>query len=141
MFVALKALHFLALLLGGAGSITPAIAARVLKRTGHEGPPPRALALTLRLVGIGSLFAIILLWVTGLAMYVMSYQGADLGTWFLVKLAAATLILVISVAVNFMAAKAARVGTPPDARRMRRLGAYSRGLLILAIIAAVLTFN
>ena len=141
MFITLKIIHFLALLLGGAGSVAPAIAARVLKRINHEGPPPPALALTLRLIGIGALVAIMLLWATGLAMYSMKYPGADLGTWFIIKLGAATLILIISVWANLMAARAARTGTPPNARRVRRLGLAARGLLILAIIAAVFTFT
>ena len=141
MFTLLKIIHLLALLLGGAGSVTPAIAARVLKRTGHEGPPPPALALTLRVIGIGALIAILLLWSTGLAMHSMQYAGADLGTWFIIKLVAATLILIISVWLNLMAARAARTGAAPSAGRVRRLGLAARGLLILAIIAAVLTFS
>jgi len=141
MFITLKALHFLALLLGGAGSVTPAIAARVLKHIHHKGPPPPALAITLRMIAIGALFAIILLWITGLGMYAIKYPGTDLGIWFLIKLIAATFILIISIWVNLMAARAARTQRPPNATRMRRLGLAARGLLILAIIAAVLTFG
>ncbi len=141
MYITLKALHLLALLLGGAGTVTPAIATRVLKRLHHKGPPPPALAMTLRLVAIAALFAIMLLWITGLAMYSIKYPGVDLGIWFIVKLVAATLILIISVTVNLMAARAARTERPPNATRMRRLALASRGLLILAIIAAVITFG
>lgn len=141
MFIILKILHLLVLLLAGASSITPAIAMRVLKRTGHEGPPPPALAITLRLIGIGSLIAIIILWATGLGMYSIKYPGADLGMWFHVKLGAATLILILSIVLNLMAARAARTGMPANPRTVRRLGLAARGMVILAIITAVLTFS
>ncbi len=140
MFITLKIVHLLALLLGGAGSVAPAVAARVLKRTKHNGPPPPALALTLRIIGIGGLIAIVLLWITGLSMYSLRYSGADLGIWFAVKLVAATLILGISTWMNLMAARSARTGTPPNPRRIRRLGLAARGLLILAIVTAVISF-
>ncbi len=141
MFITLKIVHFLALLLGGAASVTPAVAMRALKRTGHSGPPPPALALTLRVLGIGSLIAILLLWGTGLGMYTLKYQGADLGTAFIVKMAVATLILIIAVWLNLMATRAARTGEPANAGRVRLLGYAARGLLIIAIIAAVLSFS
>lgn len=140
MFITLKIIHLLALLLGGAGSLTPAISARVLKRTNHSGPPPSALALTLRLVGIGGLIAIVLLWITGLAMYSLKYSEVSLGIWFSIKLVAATLILGISAWMNLMAARSARTGTPPNAGRVRRLGLAVRSLLILAIVTAVVSF-
>ena len=140
MFVFLKAIHLLALLLGGTATITPAIAMRALKKTGHSGPPPPPLAMTLRIAGICGLLTIILLWVTGLALYTGSYAGADLGLWFVVKLFAATGILILSTTLNVMAARAARTGTPANPKLVKPLGRAVRILLIVAVVTAVLTF-
>ena len=140
MYVTLKVIHFLALLLGGAGTIAPAAAARVMRRLGTSKPPPE-LAMTLRLIGIGSLIAIVLLWITGLGMFLSRFGGVDLGVAFIVKLIVATLIFIISVWLNLMAARAARTGTPPSPDLVRQLGLSARILLIVAVIAAVVTFN
>ena len=140
MIVFLKSIHLLALLLGGTATITPAIAMRAIKRTGHDGPPPPPLAMTLRIAGMCGLFAIILLWITGLALYMGSYAGADLGLWFVVKLLAATAILILSTTLNVMAARAARTGTPANPKLVKPLGRAVRLLLIVAVVTAVLTF-
>jgi len=136
MIVFLKSIHLLALLLGGTATITPAIAMRAIKRTGHDGPPPPPLAMTLRIAGMCGLFAIILLWITGLALYMGSYAGADLGLWFVVKLLAATAILILSTTLNVMAARAARTGTPANPKLVKPLGRAVRLLLIVAVVTA-----
>jgi len=141
MFVFLKIVHFLAIALGGGASLAALIAPRAIAKSGHKGPPPPALAMTLRMLGIAGLIAIVLLWLTGLGLLRIGYEGADLGPYFMVKLAAATIIFGISVWMNLMAARAARTKTPVNPVLVRRLGIAVRFLLIITIIMAVLVFS
>ena len=141
MFVTLKIIHFLALLLGGAATIAPGILQRARARAGEDGPPPPAMAIGLRVLGILGLVAILLLWITGLIMTNLGYDGAPLGIWFTIKLIAATVVLGISAALNLAAARAARSGTPPNPALAKSLTPILRGALLLAIVAAAVVFS
>lgn len=140
-FITLKVIHFLALLMGGAAAIAPGLMQRALRLTGHDGPPPKSTAMTMRILGIMGLIAIVLLWVTGIGMVSMGYDGATIGMMFWVKLLAAAAILVASVILNLMAARAAREGTPPNPGLVKGLQMLTRGALLLAIIAAAIVFT
>ncbi len=141
MLIALKLLHFLALLLGGAAAVTSLILPRALSRSGHEGPPPPALKLVSRALAILGLIAIIILWITGLILWRTQYPGVALGPWFIVKLCAAGTILTASLWANLHMARATRLGKPPKPKRLQRLGSVSRFFLIVALVAAVMTFS
>lgn len=140
MFIALKIIHLLAVALGGASAVTSAIVPRALRRSKHEGPPPKPLAMTVRVLTIGSLVAILLLWITGIAMWRMAYAGADLGPFFIAKLVAATTIFGISIWLNILSARAARTGKPANPGRVKRLGMGARWLFVFTIITAVIVF-
>lgn len=141
MLITLKIVHYLSLMAGGGSSIATLILQRSLARTGHVGPPPPAIAMATRMMGILGLTAILLLWGTGLVMLMQNYVGADLGIWFAVKLLAATLIFGISATMNVMAARAARTGVPPNPALMKHLASAIRILLLIAIITAVIVFS
>lgn len=140
MFAILKILHFLALLLGGAGTIAPGILRRALVRSGHDGPPPAYIGAALRIFGILGLVAIVLLWITGGAMMSIAHSWGDMTAWFWVKLLAATVILAISAFLNLRAARAARGGAPASPALVKTGLSIVRAALLIAIICAVLAF-
>lgn len=140
LFATLKIVHFLALLLGGAASIAPGLMRKSLARTGHDGPPPPAIGMTMRVLGILGLVAIILLWLTGGAMMSMAHDWGAMALWFWIKLLAATAILGTSVYMNLAVSRAARGGPPPSPALVKTSTTVIRTALVLAIICAVLTF-
>lgn len=140
MFEALKTIHYLALLLGGAATVAPMIVQRAVAMAGSDGSPP-AVKLSLRAFGLSGLVAIVLLWLSGLMMLSHGYDGAGFGTWFTIKLIAATAILLSATTLNILAARNARSGAPPNPAIVRPLTLTIRVSLVVAIIGAVLTFS
>ena len=140
MFITLKLLHMLALLLGGAATLGPIVLQRSLALSGQTTPAPST-PLALRAFGITGLLAILILWITGLMMLSQGYDGASFGIWFAVKMLAATAILLAAITLNFLAARAARNGTPPNPAVFKPLTMLIRWALPIAIIGAVLTFS
>lgn len=139
MFETLKILHFLALLLGGAATIAPGIMMRIVQASGQ--PPTPAMGRSMRVLGICGLVAIVVLWLTGLAMLRLVHAEADLGLWFTIKLIAATVILVGSAGLNLLAARSAAAGTPPPQSIVKPVSSVIRLSLLIAIIGGVLTFT
>lgn len=139
MFETLKILHFLALLLGGAATIAPGLMMRFAQASGQ--PPTPVMGRSMRALGIGGLVAIVVLWLTGLAMLHLAHGGAALGFWFTIKLIAATVILAGSAGLNLLAARAAAAGTPPPPTIVKPVSSVIRVSLLIAIIGAVLTFT
>ena len=103
------------------------------------GSPPKELLALRPLMARTALVAIVLLWLTGLWLYINVYAGAPLGWGFHAKLGVAALLLVAIVVVNVVARRAA-AGTPPPAW-LPQLHIATRVLLVLAVALAVFVFN
>ncbi|WP_309083619.1 hypothetical protein [Chelativorans sp.] len=137
MLVLMKTLHFVGLMMGAAGGIGHMIMAITAKRA--EGPPAPGLIAMRRQLGLVGLTGILVLWATGLWLWIVNYDAALLGTAFALKILAAALMLAIAIAAR-VAMKRGKPGTPPPAF-IQRLGPAS-GLLALAAVAlAVYVFN
>lgn len=113
---------------------------RSLQRSGHTGALPAPVTIAMRVFPLLGLAAIVLLWATGLWMFAIAYQGQQLGIWFTVKLALATIILGGALLVNVTLARAARGGPAPNPRLIRLTASTIRICLVLAVIMAVVTF-
>jgi uncharacterized membrane protein len=135
-----KILHFLSLLLGGAATIAPVILLRSVQKT---APPelPAAVPMTMRALGLTGLLAIILLWISGMAMYGSAFANSALGPWFVVKLIATTIVLVVSSTLNLRASRVARGGTPFAPSTVQGLMMILRLSLLIAIVCAVFAFS
>lgn len=135
MLALVKFLHMVGLMLGGAASFgSLAIAMRV---KGDAASPLNALR---PVFGRMSLAAILLLWASGLWLYLGFHMGADLGAAFGLKLAAATAVLGLSVWLNVMGARSARTKTPPPAYAAQ-LRMALLVFLFAAVALAVFVFN
>jgi UPF0716 family protein affecting phage T7 exclusion len=136
--VILKFLHFLGLMLGAAagfGSMAVMMAAR---RNG-EGPPPAPLMALRPVFGKLGLTGIVLLWVSGLALWFMRYGFANLGVAYALKLVTATALLGMILAMSQATASMMRNGTPPPAW-LPKLGMATSPLTFLAVFLAVWVF-
>src|SRR3954452_20338588 len=110
MIIVVKFLHILGLMLGAAAAFGNFAVARQVRLA--AGAPPKELLALRPLFAKTALAAILLLWLSGLLLYLDAYRGADLGWAFHTKLACAALLLVAIIAVNLIVRRAA-TGTPP----------------------------
>ena len=139
MEVGLKILHYFSILFAGGVMVGSTVVQSAFARAG-EIPPPfvgRAFAL-LGYIGLGS---IITLWVTGIGLAHLIYDGLGINTAFHVKLLGAAVVLGISVIGNLHVHQAMKAKRPPSAALMKRLVQLGRGGIVLAICGAAVTFS
>lgn len=139
MFIALKALHLLALLLGGGASVGGGILMAQVKASGQ--PPTPVVASTSAALGRVGLSAIVLLWLTGIPLMVMTDAMATGGVAFMVKLVLATLVLGLILWMTAIRANASKAHVPPPAKKLGQIAIVVRLSTIAAIILAVVAFG
>ncbi|WP_163269175.1 hypothetical protein [Chelativorans alearense] len=137
MLTFMKILHLFGLMLGAGGGLGSMMVGIQAKRA--EGPPPPALLALRKNFALAALTGVLLLWVTGLWMWLVDYGGAWLGTAFALKILAAAAILAILIAARIAMARTAP-GSPPPAF-LQRLGPVSGLLSYIAVALAVIVFT
>ncbi len=139
MYETLKIIHLLCILLGGAASLGGAV---LLKRVMASGAPAPAMVGdamgVLSRMGVG---AIVVLWLTGVPLAILTGAFAGAGGAFHAKLLAATVVLGVVPLMLYLRTQVAQGKRPADPVLMQRLGTVARGALVLAIVLAVLAFN
>jgi hypothetical protein len=139
MFIFLKLVHMAALIMAGGAMIGSVLLMRQLMA--NPGPPPPIVRNVMKVLGPLGLVAIILLWLSGIGMAYMKYDGLDIGNWFSAKLVGATIVLVCVVTMSVIAIRAEKAGVPPDMQLMHKISLVSRGGLALALLSAVMQFQ
>ncbi|WP_048646009.1 hypothetical protein [Nitratireductor soli] len=137
MLTFVKILHFFGLMLGAAGGLGGMMVAIQAKRS-QGAPAPALMALRPRFSTI-TLAGVLLLWLTGLWLWLVGYDGAFLSGAFIAKLIAAAFILAVAIA-GFVAVKRAKPGTPPPAI-LQKLGPLAGLASYIAVALAVYVFG
>lgn len=139
MFEVLKAVHLLCLLAGGAASLGNAV---LLKRVIAAGaPPPPMVAEAMQVLARMGLGAIVVLWLTGIPLAVMTGAFATGGLLFSLKLLAATFVLGLVSLMAWLRGQIAAGKRPPNPRLIGRLALIVRWLTVGAVVLAVLVFK
>lgn len=135
--IAIKFLHIFALMLGAAASIANLMISRQIggELSGNE----RLAAMRPKFSRLG-LVGVFLIWITGIWLYAASWNGADLGPVFTLKLIAASLLLIAVIAINVAGMRSARTGQPPPSMILK-LGPVSLILTLIAVGAAIWVFG
>ena len=138
LIIILKFFHYLALFLaGGLGVANAMLFKNHQKADTPPAPPVRKTMMTLARLG---LIAIIILWVTGIALTHKIYGSFALGWAFHLKLFGASTLLCVVAFLNLHVTQQARAGNPPSSSVMRMVPAITRISLVLVLIGvAVLT--
>lgn len=132
-----KFFHLIGLMLGAAAGFGSVVIA--MRAKGEPASPLNTLRPVLGHMGLAG---ILLLWATGLWMYLGYYMGAGLGMAFGLKLAAATVVLALSLTLNYYGGRAAKTGVPPPAFTPKlKLRMTMTVLLLAAVALAVYVFN
>lgn len=131
----LKFIHIFGLMLGAASGFGSMIIARQMRRA----PSPEVARLRPFFIRL-ALGGIVLLWITGLGLWMVRYDMARLGRLYDIKMLVAAILLVIVIFMNMTLRRAAKAGTPTPAW-LPKLGMSTPVLTILAVGLAVWIFN
>lgn len=138
MFETLKIIHFLSLAVGiGGGAANGIIGARMAAAPDAAKP---VLGGITGLIGRLSAGALALLWITGIALVLMTGGFAAMPTFFWVKLAFVVVLTLVSIRLQMLSIRAARSGTPPPMKTMAQLGRFASVNSILIVVFAVVAF-
>ncbi len=138
LFAILKIIHMFALYVGGAAGIgNGLLTAKVMKA---DQPPPPYVGQVMGMIGKMGFVAIVLLWLTGIAMVAMTGGWAALNWAFWVKLVGATLVLAAASMMTLIGIKAEKAGVPPDLKKIKSISRLAHVGLPLAVIFAVIAF-
>jgi len=140
MFVALKIVHLLSLAIALGMTSANLVMMRYVKSLdaaarSEFGPLGRSL-------GAFGVMAIALLWITGIALFLLKYDLSSLSDhWVLTKLLFVVILTGMVISTRKMGADAIKSGTPVPAELMRNmtLGILAAG--VLTVISAVVAFN
>jgi hypothetical protein len=140
MIEILKIIHFLSLAVGiGGGFANAVIGARA---AASEPPVKVVLGGVSSGIGKASGVALILLWLTGISLVYLVFDGwANLPWAFWVKLAFVVVLSLLSLRMNLYVMQAARTKTPPPAAAMKVLGQLAGLSSLLIVIFAVVAFT
>jgi len=130
--------HLLGLLFGAGAGLGHMAVAIAHKKTG--GGPPNDFIIAIKpILGILGLSGIVLIWLTGVILST-GYAVSDLGMLFYVKIVTAGLMLLITLWLSFVAAKAAKANVPPPTY-MDALGRLNMPLSLIALGLAIYIFR
>ena len=139
MIEVLKSVHLLCLLLAGAASIGNGVLLRRVMASGAPADPLVAGAMGgLSKMGLG---AILILWLTGVPLAIMTGAFAIGGWAFSAKLGAATILLGLVPAMTYLRGQMVAGRRPHDPKLIYRMLSVVRLLIVAAIVLAVVAFN
>ena len=137
LIVGFKFFHYLALFLAGGLGVANGLLAKAHLAAGQPpAPPVQATMMTLARLG---LFAIILLWITGIALGYQLYGGLSMGWAFHMKLLGATILLGAIAFLNYHLTARRKAGLPPDQMVMKLIPVAARGSLVLVLLGIAIT--
>ena len=138
LIVSLKFIHYLALFLAGGLGVANSILMKAHLKAGvAPAAPVRAATMVLARLGLA---AIVLLWLTGIALTLNIYGSFALGWAFHLKLFGATLVLVAIAVMNIHLTQTARAGQGPNLKLAGIITKITRAGLVLVLLGvAILT--
>lgn len=139
MFVTLKIVHLLCLAVAMGMTTANLITMRYAGTLDAAERP--AFGPLGRSFGAYGVMAVALLWVTGIALFLLKYDLAALGGWFLAKMLFVVILTGLVISVRTMGAKAIKAGTPPPVEQIKPMTMGMLGAAVLTVVAAVLAFN
>jgi uncharacterized membrane protein len=139
MIVVLKIIHLLSLAVAF-GLTTANLLIFRYAASLEEGERKAFGPLQRQLSAVG-LIAIVLLWITGVALYLLIWLGAPVSVWFWVKMVFVVALTGLAITARKTASDAIREGKAPPAAMMRQYAHLVAASALGAIVTAVIAFN
>jgi uncharacterized membrane protein SirB2 len=134
--VVLKFFHYISLFLAGGLGVANAMLFKNHQKAGMiPAPPVQKTMMTLAKLG---LFAIVVLWATGIPLTFQLYGSFNLGWPFHLKMFGATTLLAVVAFLNIHLMQQAKAGKPPNPKVMKVVPPIARTSLVLVLIGVAL---
>ena len=137
--IIIKFLHFLAIVFAGGVLVGGGVIQSVYTKANEV--PNSHVAKILKLLGYIGLISLIILWITGILLSNIIYDGFSINSAFTIKIIAAVLLLGLSILVNLHVYNASKKQIPPNKTIMKIATMSGRGLLVIVLIVAAIAFN
>jgi len=139
MLELLKIAHLLSMV-GAMGMTTAALIGLRYVVTLESTKRPIIPPLQQKFANVGAI-ALILLWITGLALFALKYKAGELGGWFALKIVCVIILTGLVVTARRIAGRAKAEGAPPPVNLVVRVLSGVLTTAILVVVFAVLTFS
>lgn len=134
--VVLKFFHYISLFLAGGLGVANAMLFKNHQKAGMiPAPPVQKTMMTLAKLG---LFAIVVLWASGIPLTFQLYGSFNLGWPFHLKMFGATTLLAVVAFLNIHLMQQAKAGKPPNPKVMKVVPPIARTSLVLVLIGVAL---
>ena len=137
--IIIKFLHYLAIVFAGGVLVGGGVIQSVYTKANEI--PNIHVSKILKLLGYIGLVSLIILWITGLLLSNIIYDGFSINSAFTIKIIAAAFLLGISAFVNLHVYNASKKQIPPNKAVMKIATMTGRGLLVIVLIGASVAFN
>ena len=136
--ITLKFIHYLAIVFSG-GIL---VGGGVIQSTYAKANliPDLTTAKIMKLLGYIGLMSLIVLWISGIILSINLYGGFIINSAFTIKIIAAGFLLGLSAFVNFHVFNSSKNNFPPNKTIMKIATMSGRGLLVIVLIAAAISF-
>ena len=139
ILIIIKFLHYLAIVFAGGVLVGGGVIQSVYTKANEV--PNLHVSKILKLLGYIGLASLIILWITGLLLSNILYNGFSINSAFTIKIIAAGFLLGISIFVNLHVYNASKRQIPPNKKIMKIATMSGRGLLVIVLIGAAIAFN
>ena len=137
--ILIKFLHYLAIVFSGGVLIGSGTIQAVYTKANQI--PDANVAKILKILGYLGLIALITLWISGMLLANIIYDGYSINTAFTMKIIAAGILLGLSIYVNLHVYNSSNKKTPPNKMIMKISTMSARGLIVIVLIGAAIAFS
>ena len=138
LIITLKFIHYLAIVFSGGVLVGGGVIQSVYAKANQI--PDLTTAKILKILGYIGLISLIVLWISGIVLSINLYGGFNINSAFTIKIIAAGFLLGLSAFVNFHVFNSSKNNLPPNKTIMKIATMSGRGLLVIALIAAAISF-
>ena len=137
--IILKFLHYLAIIFSGGTLVGGGLINAIYTKT--KQVPDINISKVLKFLGYIGLFSLIVLWLTGILLANIIYDGFSINNAFNIKIFAAALLLILSFIVNIHIYASSKKKIAPNKNIIKISIISGRALIIIVLFAAAIAFN
>ena len=138
LIITLKFIHYLAIVFSGGVLVGGGVIQSVYTKANQI--PDLTTAKIMKLLGYIGLISLIVLWISGIILSINLYGGFIINSAFTIKIIAAGFLLGLSSFINFHVFNSSKNNLPPNKTIMKIATMSGRGLLVIVLIAAAISF-
>ena len=135
----IKFLHYLAIVFSGGALVGGGLINLIFTKT--KDVPDLNIGKILKILSYIGLLSLIVLWLTGMLLANIIYDGFRINNAFNVKIFAAAILLILSFIVNIHVYNSSKKKKPPNKSIIKFATMSARALLVVVLFGAAFAFN